>query len=304
MSMDVMPDELEIVCPACGANFSLDPAFAGSICRCGSCGALVSIEIELPQSEITNGVRHDDPRLHMTAADIHPTSLSEDRAMAGRSVVAYQRDIKPRQLGKRLAVLTVVVGCMAGGIGGASMLVMQRDASVKPIDAQRQNAIESNTQGNDLASHAPEFWGVALDSPCIVLIDATLASESWLEEAKKQVKKVHGILQESNVAVTFAFFDGMSIQMQQFDSGQPLPAAFDQIKPQGSLLVSDALSRLGSLNFSRLVLVSSQSLTGDQVHAMGIILPKEVRLDLVWLDELPDGLAELVTSTHGGIWLR
>jgi hypothetical protein len=36
-------EKLELICPRCGASLALDCGFAGSVCRCSSCGELLSV---------------------------------------------------------------------------------------------------------------------------------------------------------------------------------------------------------------------------------------------------------------------
>lgn len=294
-----MPQHLDLDCPACGVRFVLDSAFAGSICRCSSCGALVSVQVDLPATENDDAPRHDDPRQSMTAADIHPTVLAEQRAMAGRSVMAYQRDIPPSRIVKHLGMLLFVGLIMAVVAGGAAYVIREHDTTLSPADPVQRTDAQATGNGSDLASHAPMFWGVTLDSPTVVLIDATQDSESWLTQAKQEVRQVHDVLQETKVPVTFMFFNASSIAIPRFESCEPLPDAFDAITSEGNLLPADALSRLGALDPVRIVLVSSQALSGNQVQAIDRVLDARVRLDVIWLSRLPDGLDAVVEQRKG-----
>lgn len=301
MSMDLIPRELEMVCPACGVHIALDPAFAGSVCRCSSCGALVNVQAQLPEDADTQ--RHDDPRHRMTAADIHPTVLAEQRAQAGRSVMAYQRDIPPSQLGRRLGLLALVALIMAGVVGGTTYLIHKQNIMSPPASqVQRTDNTTSQQGGSDLLSHAPVFWGIPLDSPAVVLIDATAASEKWLGDIKLEIVKNHDVLQESNVPVTFVFFNGNQIAMPRFESTQPLDEKrLNAITAGGTLLPSDAISRLGRTQIQRLILVSSQALTVSQVQAIDKVLHADTRLDVIWFGEVPVGLNTIVSQHDGKI---
>tara|TARA_Y100001933_G_C19014633_1_gene570813 strand:- start:13901 stop:14809 length:909 start_codon:yes stop_codon:yes gene_type:complete len=297
--MNLMPPHLELNCPACGVGFVLDHAFAGSICRCSGCGALVSIHPDAAGNPVADVPRHDDPTQQMTAADIHPTILTEHRAQAGRSVMAYQRDIPPRQIGKRIFQITVVFLVMTCIIIGSVWLVTKRDIKQPPADHIKRTDRSTITTGGDLASHAPLFWGVRLDSPAVILIDATGTSESWLEDAKQEIRKIRDVLQESKVPVTFVFFDGKQIDMPRFESSQPLGEKFDAIKASGALLPADAMSRLSHMHMQRLVLVGSQALTDAQVQAIDKVLTPELRLDVIWQGDLPKGIDEIVARRKG-----
>jgi hypothetical protein len=224
--------------------------------------------------------------------------------MAGRSVMAYQRDIVPRQWGKRFAMLTLVGLIMAAVISLAAWLIQKQNTSHTPATPTQRTDAATTDRGSDLTSHAPLFWGVRLDSPAVVLIDATQASEAWLSDAVQQVRQVHDVLQESNVPVTFVFFTGTQIDMPRFASDAPLPTALDAITANGSLLPADALSRLSSLHPTRVVLVSSQQLTASQVQAIDKVLDESVRLDVIWVGKLPEGLDAVVTFHNGACITR
>ena len=297
--MDLMPQQLEIICPACGVHFVLDTAFAGSVCRCSSCGVLVDVQVDLPRSDHADAPRHDDPLHQMTAADIHPTVLVEHRAMAGRSVMAYQRDIPPSQFGKRIAQILFVALIMVAVAGASVYWVTTQNHLPAPADYASQTNLNHNGLAVDMTSYAALFWGVQLDTPCVVLIDATVASSDWLTDVKEQVTQVHGVLQESNVPVTFAFWNGQAISIKQYASNAPLPAVFKQIAPKGQLLPADALGRLSGLQMSRVVLVSSQPLTVSQVQAMDKVLDANVQLDVIWVGALPKGLEAVVAKRQG-----
>ncbi|MBL4700623.1 MAG: hypothetical protein JKX85_05120 [Phycisphaeraceae bacterium] len=297
--MDLMPQQLEIICPACGVHFALDTAFAGSVCRCSSCGVLIDVQVELPGSDAVDAPRHDNPLHQMTAADIHPTVLVEHRAMAGRSVMAYQRDIPPRQFGKRIAEILLVALIMVTVAGASVYWVTKQKHLPAPANRASESALNHKDLGVDLVSHAALFWGVSLDTPCVVLIDATVASSHWLTDVKEQVTQVHGVLQESDVPVTFAFWNGQAIAIKQYVSNEPLPAVFEQMSPKGQLVPADALGRLSALQMQRVVLVSSQPLTASQVQAMDKVLDANVRLDVIWVGTLPEGLEAVVAQRQG-----
>lgn len=297
--MDLISPHLELNCPACGVGFVLDHAFAGSICRCSSCGALVSIHPDAAGNPVADVPRHDDPTQQMTAADIHPTILTEHRAQAGRSVMAYQRDIVPKQTGKRMWQITLVMLIMATIIGAAVWLVTKHDLNHTPADIVKRTDNITATSGTDLTSHAPLFWGITLDSPTVVLIDATAASEHWLDDAKLEIRKIHDVLQETKIPVTFVFFVGTQIDMPRFESSEQSGDRLDAIKPAGNLLPADAISRLSNTQMSRLVLVSSQGLSINQIQAIDKVLPPEVRLDAIWHGSLPKEMDEMVKRRHG-----
>jgi DNA-directed RNA polymerase subunit RPC12/RpoP len=299
-AMDLMSEHLEIDCPACGVRFELDHAFAGSICRCSSCGALVSVNQDMAKPQTDDEPRHDDPRQNMTAADIHPTVLTEQRAMAGRSVMAYQRDIPPRQTGIRLWRVFVVAMLMGVIVGFAAWLVDQQKNLPAPADQVQRTDTDTATTGTDLSSHAPEFFSIKLDSPAVILIDATLASTDWLDDIKAEIRKLHDVLQETSTPVTFVFFNGTQIDMPRLESSVALDeSVLETIEPAGALLPSDAISRLGHDHLSRLVLLSAQPLTANQVQAVGKVLGSEMRFDAVWQGSDPQGMA-LIVEQHAG----
>lgn len=296
-----MSEHLELDCPACGVRFVLDHAFAGSICRCSSCGALVSVDEDMakPVSDEENA-RHDDPRQNMTAADIHPTVLSEQRAMAGRSVMAYQRDLPPTQTGMRLWRIFIVTMLMGIIVGFAAWLVDQQKHLPPPADKVQRTDTDTATTGTDLTSHAPEFFSIKLDSPTVILIDATASTGDWLNDIKAEIHKLHEVLQESGTPVTFVFFNGTQIDMPRIESTQPLDEkVLDGIEPAGQLLPSDAISRLGHDHLPRMVLLSAQALTANQVQAINKVLNSDTQFDAVWHGHDPQGLA-LVIEQHGG----
>lgn len=298
--MDLLPQHLELNCPACGVDIILDHAFAGSICRCSSCGALVSVHPDAAGVSGETKTRHDDPIQNMTAADIHPTVLSEHRAMAGRSVMAYQRDILPRQTGKRLLQITAVLLIMMTISAAAFLLVTEHDLKQVPTDPINRTDHSTMTNGGDLASHAPLFFGIALDSPAVVLIDATVSSAAWLDDAKSEIRKIVDVLKETHTPVTFIFFTGNQIAMPRFESSMPIDdQRLDAITAAGTLLPADAISRLSNTQMSRLVLVSSQDLSDMQVNAIDKVLADTVRLDVIWQGKMPVAINALVEKRQG-----
>ncbi len=299
--MNLMSEHLELDCPACGVRFVLDHAFAGSICRCSSCGALVSVNEDMAKPVTDeDGTRHDDPRQNMTAADIHPTVLSEQRAMAGRSVMAYQRDLPPKQTGMRLWRIFIVTMLMGIIVGFAAWLVDQQKHLPPPAENVQRTDNATATTGTDLTSHTPEFFSIKLDSPTVILIDATASTGDWLDDIKAEIRKLHEVLQESVTPVTFVFFNGRQIDMPRIESTLPLDEkVLDAIEPAGQLLPSDAISRLGHDHLSRMVLLSAQALTESHVQAINKVLNSDTRFDAVWRGHDPQGLA-LVIEQHGG----
>ena len=87
-------DVIELECPHCGDELELDAAFAGSVCRCSTCGTLMTVPADPKQERSQKIARRERPDAPQ-AGDESPEASPDAVTPRAESPIAPRADTRP-----------------------------------------------------------------------------------------------------------------------------------------------------------------------------------------------------------------
>lgn len=316
---------LELECPSCGELLELDAGFAGGVCRCSSCGKLMSVPGENSSDDPqliarpgTPGKRPDSPtspRRSKSApaastgsaagedeADVDPTAISENAP--ADIPTAHQR-----RTGVRAITVGVFVAAMLAVVGICVVAIIMAVNAGDGVDAT-QIAIEQfgyDPNVNPFELQQPNALGLSLTNPAVVIVDNSGASRTWLSAVNEAIRK--GLAGHSSGAKVGVI---LATEEQPIPLSTGLVALGDltesrlenfqqQASPTGVAPLDASLAKAISWQPAHVVLITGQWLTGGQIEDLNAQLAKQpgVKFDIVLVGEDISALEELAQSHDG-----
>ncbi len=237
--------------------------------------------------------RPEDPHHFTTVGDIPSPVLAEQRATAGRAVVAYSSTTSQKKR-PRIIVSLLLLFVLVGGLGVWLFYIDQPQARVSSTEIESPPAAKFVALAStpkiaaDGQVKQVRFLEVPVDSNCLVMIQATKGSPLWPAQFYDSVREVVGQVP----GVAFFVWSGKGVLPWQ--PGQKIIAT-------GQLQPADALGRVVAHQPKQVILVGGGSLASDQIQAIDHVLDPQTRLDVVWVDADLSHLAKLVKA-RGGIY--
>lgn len=213
---------IELNCPGCGTALELDAGFAGGVCRCSTCGMLMTVpedpaakapeRLHRPESPDAPPRRPETPGEEPPTADDAPadeegvTTYTTD---TGETVRVDERKIPMASMKRKAAKWATVLAFVAviGVLVGVSVLaiVILRGSDQQRTQEQIEEAFGYDPEANPFTAEDANLLGLPVTSRDAVVIDATRYPENWAGLVGENVVNALGKLREgARVAVLFA----------------------------------------------------------------------------------------------------
>jgi hypothetical protein len=206
-----MPDEqIELECPSCDQVLELDIGFAGGVCRCSDCGALMTVpepeadagtEMGTDRADAPGGGRAETPGRAAAppsaAATDEPTPLrgeqlervgdGEFRTTSGRAIQIDERRIPTAQRKRAVIRATtailffaVILALLAIGSGVLIWLITSETGDDSTTEWVADRGFDYDASANPFLIEQPNVLGVPLSPRTAVIVDASAESSEWL----------------------------------------------------------------------------------------------------------------------------
>ena len=325
---------LELECPGCEQMLELDAGFAGGVCRCSTCGTLMTVPSDSSHAaeKLVRPDRPDRPDAPAPArpdapddagaadaqpqgaADATDTEAEQTYTTASGQTVRVDeamriptaaRKKRPMVRALTAGVIVLVLAALVGIVGYALVTVMNADDGV---DAE-QVAIEQfgyDPTVNVYALEKPNVLGLPLSQTTAVVVDGSAQGRGWLGLVHDAVRVgVTGHDDDKRVGLIYAAESGPSALAEQPTALGELTAegihAFqDPIVPAGVASLPAAVQRAMKWQPDKVILVTGQAMEQSQAEAIADhIGGGATKLDVILINESSQPAKQLAES-HGG----
>ena len=311
---------LELECPDCATLLELDADFAGGVCRCSSCGALMTVPADPSVQQAQQVTRPEQP-----------DALMQRYVTRSGQGVELPRDASiPTAARRRRPVVRAVTGgliigllaCVLGIVIFALSLVAQpdppatsaqpRQTVAAPSEIGRDGAVQQfgyDPDENPFTLAHRNVLGLALASRTVIVVDASSTSATWLPLVKEAVAM--GLTQpgeDAQVGLIYATEAGPVALHEQWVQASALDQLeldefAESIAAAGAAPLDDALQAALDYEPERIVLITGQRLRPDQMQQLAEVLEwgQGVRVDLIAVQADSPGLEDLIQQQGGQV---
>lgn len=301
---------LELECPGCSALLELDAGFAGGVCRCSSCGTLMTVPSD---SEQGAQALHRPARPDRPARPGEPAPPQTWVTDSGQSIELSEAQIvtarRRRSVIRSLTTLVflgvlLLVAAAAAWVFFAFMA--GRNEGLAP-DQVVTETLGYDPQTNPYTLESPNVLGLPLTEPTAVVVEASRGSRNWLAAVNVALQRGLSRMSPTPVMLIYAAADGPSAFHDQPQPTRSLAqhemAAFqDRFDARGGADVSAAVEWALHTGVKHLVLILPREVDPAQFDAIADQLGEDVSLDLIHLNGR-DAAARTLAEQTGGRYI-
>lgn len=308
-----LEEMIELTCPKCKSPLEIDDGFRGGVCRCFSCGTLMSVPDEretgpsesLTQSRSLEAQPSAAGSRAIRGRTTRPVRLSESQAATAPIARPPRRSVR---VAVTAAVISVSVLLMAGVAVLAYVLFRPAPADVQADPYADLFDIEHNPYTWD----EPNFMGLPVRNSTVMLIDSSAAMRDHLDLVKAAVRSSMATLGPDRKAQVIFWaeeqpwvYPGQMMRIGEIDV-EALAAAMGEVSASGAPAPGPAFAAALRQEPDQITLVARVLPEAGQAAALAEqIKAAKVRLFIVHLDAVendPDAAdwKEVAKTTRGG----
>ena len=319
---------MRIQCSKCRRRISVDEAFAGGVCRCPYCSAVVFV---------ADGARRSDDRPRPVSPTARPETPEQEpqEALAAAAADAKDRHDAPTPVERpkppaeaeqvpmaspvriqgivTIVLIVLVLGMVAVGVVLALRLIDDPTPAPETLDTQ---PIAAGPEENHVEAAAQDWpKGVTLKSPVVFCLDAGSSMGDVLDYARAMIRlSVRGMKAEEKFNVLLCVEpdrQGAAAHrwlLDDYTSGGPaaekaLVDALEAIDPLGATKPTAALAQALKRTPATIVLLARKSVGDTREVAESAVLQSTriVTAALDGDDEANGSLARLAGATGGQV---
>ena len=305
---------INLTCPHCHAELGVDDGFGGGVCRCFSCGTLMTVPSEAEGQAAETLERPEDPSQATAEAAAAEATY---RTASGRTVRLTAQDLdrvplaQRRRVGIRLTIIAlfvVVFGALTVAVLFSAYLVisrMQPEGDVDPTKAA-VDAFGYDPHANPYLSDQRRIMNMPVAKRTVIMIDASTAMTHALSYAKQAViTALPHLTRRHQLQVVFSREEAPVAHPNEMTAASDISAddlteQMDNVFPRGAPALAPALSAALAAEPDKIILMISQ-IPGDELAAQiePAIKESDVELDIVMIDYDDTQVAELAEATGG-----
>lgn len=320
---------LEMKCPSCTATLTLDAGFAGLVCRCAACGALMTVPNDSQTGSKSRAKRLERPDAPSGAEAIpaasamdpdtvkqHKTKATDTTQSAPPSDAAGDatppRPGQHRRRGRALIMGAVILGVVALMVWTVAVLVITLGGD--GTDNSENVAIEQfgyDPEVNPYTLTELNVLGLPLEDRAAVILDGSGSGRRWLALVRDAINI--GLAQDSSgtaIGLVYASETGPVALSETLEpvsqiTDDQLRAFHGGVTPRGVTPLTPAIEHALAWEPAHLVLITGQSLNETQLETIEAALADHasVRLDIVLVDATSDA-ADALAEAYGGRHLQ
>lgn len=309
---------IQMDCPRCRETLSLDAGFAGGVCRCSACGAMMTVPrhpgSEAPQRvvrpEAPESERRDD---HEAAPDAETADDTPPwRTESGEPVQVAEATVPVAAATRRKARLVTIAGfsVVVSILVGVSILaIILLSDGEGDTTAALVEEFGYDPELNPFTAEEANVLGLSLTRRDAVVVDASSSSEAWLalvgENVAEAVSKLPG---RASLAVVVAT-DGAPrwltpaetlARVSELDSAALVEQA-EAVRAAGRSTPAPAIEAAKRAGADRVVFVLGRALAMAEADAVAAALGDDPpRLDVVLIDVGDPSSARRLAEDSGG----
>ncbi len=315
--------ELELECPSCNEHLAIDAAFAGSVCRCSRCGALLRVpgaattsansETAAPAAAPVDAEAPADPLAALAAggAEGDEEASASATPAAPRPAAAPAARSSKGSKGKGVAVAVLIAAALAGGgvCWLAYRMLMASGSGVREAQTITRDVLGGyDPNVNPFLAGKLNFLGVPVVGRTVLLVDASMDSQRWLKLAREAVASCVRQAQGQEVQVLFWSEEGgtpfpdPALRALTAEDQQKLASHLDEVYAVGRADLAAGLTQALKSQPGAVVLVTSQAPGSERASALqqAISAAAETKLFVVLIDRDAPVLNTLAQE-HGGL---
>lgn len=328
--------DLELTCPSCEQILMLDAGFAGGVCRCSSCGTLMTVpQVAQPDLVPTKKVRPDTPdhtpqtttsaatkpayntnslpthpspsSTHTTTQ--HATSPDKSASRTAQADVIATRSRLNRRFAIRIGIISAFIALSSIAVFAVSILYHYQTSLLAEMRKQPDLIVEFayDPEANPFRLDKPNFLGLQLSPKSVIVVDTPMTSSRWL-----------GLVKEAIITGTDFNTNIIAIQLVFTNPNQPtvFPEDFTPLNDlrhnelrrylnsnlaMGSTDPVNALRLALVLEPVQLVFVIGQNLSSQHVRAIRTMMQNKpsTRFDCFLIGTQNNDLKKLATDHNG-----
>ncbi|MCC6581593.1 MAG: hypothetical protein IT440_14265 [Phycisphaeraceae bacterium] len=299
---------MELECPQCRQVLEIDEAFAGSVCRCSHCGALMTVpakESERPSArrperpQSVGQTQHAASKLKFVPAPdpddiphVHAPARSSSSLRNTLAVVSFVA----------LALVLLAVCFLA-----IRMVISSPDGNSAQLEQRRRDVLGYNPDLNPFTLPQPNLFGVQLVDGSAIVVDVSADSRYWWSLARDALAANLAKLSSGDrVQLYLCPEEGVTVVPATLTTWtdadrRSLTDKLGKMYAVGRTNLAPALAKAVNAGASRVVLLTSQQLTEDQVKTLDAALSAKegVTLDVLTVDNDSPPLAQLASRHQG-----
>lgn len=270
---------IELECPTCHAPLEVDAGFAGGVCRCSSCGSLMTVPAD-PSSEepeqlarpdapertgranVPGGQAGDDVGLSAAAlAAAASTGVERYTTESGKTVEVSRRQRIPtaqkRKIVRRatyaVIALIFLVLIAVGGIAGYLLVntVTENntiEAPPPPIIIDDEKVLVFDPVANPFMIQQPNVMGIPVAESSVAIIDASDPEADWVELVARMIAAGGRRMKDGQkfqvMFVTASGLDSVPTTMNwDFKSAGKVIERAEKLSEVGPIDLPDAISK-------------------------------------------------------------
>ena len=305
---------INLTCPHCRAELGVDDGFGGGVCRCFSCGTLMTVPSEAEGQTAETLERPEDPSQATAEA---ATAEATYRTASGRTVRLTAHDLDRVPLAQRrrvsirltiIALFVVVFGALTVAVMFSAYLVisgMQPEGDADPTEAA-VDAFGYDPQANPYLSDQRRIMNMPVAGRTVIMIDASMAMTDALSYAKQAViSALPHLTSRQQLQVVFCNEQAPVVHPDDMTAGSDISAddlneQMDEVYPSGAPALESALTAALEGGPDKIILMISQ-IPGEELAAQieSAIKESDVELDIVMIDYDDAQVAALAEATGG-----
>jgi hypothetical protein len=291
-------------CPQCTSELEIDDGFRGGVCRCFSCGTLMTVPDDPEHQAPETLSRPDSPTEQKKRAaggapksETYYTKSGRSLDVSGSAVPVASRSRR------RFVVRAVMIGvfvAIALGIVATVIIGMNSMKTAKP-------EYVPEVEVNPFLMASPNFMGVPAGDKTVFMADASSAMRNYLDPVKIAMRQgVKSLKPDQQVQVVFwseaapiAFPDSLTAARQVPPA--VLAGKLEEVYANGGLAAAPAFNRAMLGKPTAVTVVAGRFLPdaaelesiGQQVKKAGVIL------NVVLIDNTDADLKKIAADTGG-----
>lgn len=323
-------DTIELECPSCKEVLEIDSGFAGGVCRCFSCGTMMTVPADPRRGHAERLERPDRPDAPGSAPASATEPVAESDAASSSAQAAAEQTLTTAS-GRKVSVGAAAVptarkrrkalraGILIMFIGGAIGLVALCYFAIQFVSGTGtvSKSDAANITRGVLGGYDPDVnpfllaklnvLGLPVGDQSVVVVDASAASRLWLSLAKEAVKvAAKGV--PKNQAVQFVFWSEAdtkaipeTLRPMTADDLAKAADKIEEVVPVGQISLVAAINKGLSVSPKHIVLITGQTITADQLAAIKAELDKHpgILIDTILIGPDSWDLQEYIHARKG-----
>lgn len=298
---------INLTCPSCRSELSIDEGFRGGVCRCFNCGTMMTVPEDPDNQPAESLDRPSTPSDQTAAVASRP---SKPAAPAGKTAAARAHAPVRRKSSQIklfiLGIFLLIIGGMVGLVVYGAMLMRESKPTVVVITGVDAHKSVFDIVENPYLGNHPQFMGIPAADTNVWMIDSSVAMRDFFDFAKAAVAVSLPKLGAYPVQVILWNEAGPIAAPDAPDAAQSINVAdvtakLDGVLPSGGISAKPAFELALKSKPKQITLVCRNAPEEAEIKELSALLGtgKETKLFIIQFDSNDQALDFLARQTGG-----